>query len=276
MRYCPGGSTRSLEGPPNNSVKGAEGHLSAGSKSTSNSRQSPDLYERNLEASRQRALALLPRLDVEDILVDAGCNTGEMSIRAIKATGAGSAIGLEIDPGSASKANGDLVRVIVSDLDSAIPLATESVQVVFAHHVFAHLTSHDTFVREVWRILIPGGTCVVSTENLSAWHNIFALSMGFQDFSHNPSSVWYLGNPLSPHYRQRTPPSFSPHYKVFTPRSLREIFVAYGFNVDKWIGTGFYPAPRPVSKLLESVDPWHAQFLTVRAVKPTRNTRKTQ
>jgi len=252
-------------------VKSAEECLSERAKHTSDLGQSPDLYEKNLEASRQRALSLLPRLDVEDILVDAGCNTGEMSIRAIRATGAGSAIGLEIDPGAASKANGDLVRVIVSDLDSAVPLATESVKAVFAHHVFAHLTSHDTFIREVWRILIPGGSCVVSTENLSAWHNIFALSMGFQDFSHNPSSVWYLGNPLSPHYRQRTPPSFSTHYKVFTPRSLREIFVAYGFKVDKWIGTGFYPAPRPVSKLLESIDPWHAQFLTIRAVKPIPN-----
>lgn len=107
---------------------------------------------------------MLPQLDVVDVLVDAGCNTGEMSIRALKATGAGDAIGLEIDPASASKANTDLVRVIMSDLDSAIPLATESVRVVFAHHVFAHLVNHDTFVKEVWRILRPGGTCVVSTE----------------------------------------------------------------------------------------------------------------
>ncbi len=204
------------------------------------------LWERNLEASRQRALTLLPRLESADVLVDAGCNTGELSERAIKATGAMGAIGLEIDPSSASKANGELVKVVVADLDSAIPLS----------------------IKEVWRILRPGGTCVVSTENLSSWHNILALTMGFQDFSHNPSSVWYIGNPLSPHYRKRTPPSFSPHYKVFTPRSLREIFEAYGFKVDKWLGTGYYPAPSSLSRVLEAIDPWHAQFLTIRALKP--------
>ena len=224
MRHCPRGiDSQTLKGPHDNSVKGAEGHLSEGSKNTSNSCQSPDLYERNLEASRQRALALLPRIDAEDILVDAGCNTGEMSIRAIKATGAGSAIGLEIDHGSASKANSDLVRVMLSDLDSAIPLAAGSVQAVFAHHVLAHLISHDRFVKEIWGILIPEGTCVVSTENLSAWHNIFALSMGFQDFSHNPSSVWYLGNPLSPHYRKRNTSRFQPTLQgVYSQKLARD------------------------------------------------------
>jgi len=215
--------------------------------------QPSDLWEKNLEASRRRALALLPRLNVSDVLVDAGCNTGDMSKRAIKVTGAAVAIGLEIDPSTASKANGELVRVIVSDLDSAIPLLSESVQAVFAHHVFAHLTKHDTFIKEVWRILRPGGTCVVSTENLSSWHNILALSMGYQDFSHNPSSVWYLGNPLSPHYRKRTPPGFSPHYKVFTPRSLREIFEAHGFKVDKWLGTDIILLPEVCQKCSNSL-----------------------
>jgi len=210
----------------------------------------------------------LPKLDDIDVFVDAGCNTGEMSVRAIKATGASYAIGLEIDPAAAGEVDGDFLMTVISDLDSGIPLATGSVRVVFAHHVFAHLVNHDLFVKEIWRILRPGGTCVVSTENLASWHNIFALSMGFQDFSHNPSSVWYLGNPLSRHYRKKTPPGFSPHYKVFTSRSLRDIFQAYGFKVEKWIGTGFYPAPRTLSKLLESIDPWHAQFLTIRASKP--------
>ena len=229
---------------------------------------SPNLWDENLEASRKRSLALLPQLDINDVLVDAGCNTGEMSARAMKATGANSAIGLEIDPAAAHEADSEILRVVVSDLDSGIPLATGSVRAVFAHHVFAHLVNHDGFVKEIWRILRPGGTFVLSTENLASWHNIFALSMGFQDFSHNPSSVWYLGNPLSPHYRKRTPPGFSPHYKVFTQRSLRDILEVYGFKVEKWIGTGFYPAPRALAKLLESIDPWHAQFLTIRASKP--------
>src|SRR5437879_6374725 len=190
-----------------------------------------NLWDKNLEASRTRSLGLVPRLNKNDVLVDAGCGDGRMSYRALSAAGLQEAVGLELSSASAMDAKSRQLKVIRADLDVSIPLANESVDLVFAHHVFAHLTDHDTFVREVFRVLRPNGYCIVSTENLSAWHNILALVAGFQDFSHNMSSVWYLGNPLSPHYKKRTPPDFSPHYKIFTPRSLREIFEAHGFHV---------------------------------------------
>src|SRR5436309_600563 len=170
-----------------------------------------NLWDKNLEASRRRSLGLVPRLNKDDILVDAGCGNGKMSYRAMGAAGLQEAVGLELSSSSAMRAKSPQLKVIRANLDVSIPLSNESVDVVFAHHVFAHLTNHDTFVSEVFRILRPSGSCIVSTENLSAWHNIFALIAGFQDFSHNVSSVWYLGNPLSPHYKKRTPPDFSPH-----------------------------------------------------------------
>jgi len=228
-----------------------------------------NLYEQNLEASRRRALGLIPRLKNQDVLVDAGCGNGKMSYRAMSAAGLQEVVGLELASDSAKEAKSQQLKVIRADLNVCIPLADESTDLVFAHHVFAHLTDHDTFVSEIFRILRPNGYCIVSTENLSAWHNILALVAGFQDFSHNVSSIWYIGNPLSPHYRERTPPGFSPHFKIFTPRSLREIFAAHGFHVERWIGTGCYPLPRTAAGLIERLDPWHGQFLTVKARKKT-------
>ncbi len=201
------------------------------------------------------------------VLLDAGCGNGKMAYRAMDAAGVHQAIGLELDPTSAQKAKRPELEVIRTDLNGTIPLCEESVDLVFAHHVFAHLVDHDKFVSEVHRVLRRGGYCIVSTENLSAWHNILSLVAGFQDLSHNVSSTWYLGNPFSPHYRQKTPPGFSPHYKIFTPRSLRDIFGAYGFHVERWIGTGSYPLPRGIAKLSEVLDPWHSQFITIKARK---------
>lgn len=226
-----------------------------------------DIYEKNLEASRRRTLQLVPILNSRGVLLDAGCGNGEMSYRAMDAAGVQEVVGLELDSNSSLKAQSDKVNVIRANLNTSIPLAEQSVDLVFAHHVFAHLIDHDRFVSEAYRVLRPGGYCIVSTENLSAWHNILSLIAGFQDFSHNVSSVWYLGNPLSPHYRERTPPGFSPHYKIFTPRSLQEIFEAHGFQVERWIGTGCYPIPRSVARLVEHLDPWHTQFLTIKARK---------
>jgi SAM-dependent methyltransferase len=226
-----------------------------------------NLWDKNLEASRRRSLSLLPKLNDEGILVDAGCGNGKLSYRAMSAAGLHEVVGLELSSASARNAKSSQLRVIRADLNVAIPLSDESVDLVFAHHIFAHLTDHDTFVNEVFRVLKPNGYCIVSTENLSGWHNILALIAGFQDFSHNVSSVWYLGNPLSPHYRRRTPSGFSPHYKIFTPRSLRDIFEAHGFQVERLIGTGVYPLPRLIAGVVEQLDPWHSQFLTLKARK---------
>ena len=226
-----------------------------------------NLYEKNLEASRRRSLQLVPSIQNQGVLLDAGCGNGKMSYRAMDAAGVHQAIGLELDPTSAKMAQSRDLLVIRADLNGTIPLREETVDLVFAHHVFAHLVNHDKFVSELHRVLRPGGHCIVSTENLSAWHNILSLIAGFQDFSHNISSTWYLGNPFSPHYRERTPSGFSPHYKIFTPRGLNDIFVAYGFQVERWIGTGSYPIPRSLSKWIEVLDPWHSQFLTIKARK---------
>jgi SAM-dependent methyltransferase len=188
----------------------------------------------------------------------------------MNAAGLNEAIGLELSGKSAADAQSQQLMVIRTDLNFGIPLSNDSVDLVFAHHVFAHLTDHDRFVREVFRVLRPNGCCIVSTENLSAWHNILALIAGFQDFSHNVSTIWYLGNPLSPHYKKSTPPGFSPHFKIFAPRSLQEIFEAHGFHVERLIGTGYYPVPRSFAAIFERLDPQHSQILTIRARKRTK------
>ncbi len=226
-----------------------------------------NLYEKNLEASRRRALDMIPKMKNQQLLVDAGCGNGKMSYRVMSAAGLQEVVGLELASESAREAKSQQLKVIRADLNFCIPLADASADIVFAHHVFAHLTDHDTFVSEISRVLRPNGCCIVSTENLSAWHNILSLIAGFQDFSHNMSSVWYIGNPLSPHYGERTPAGFSPHFKIFTARSLREIFEVHGLHVERWIGTGCYPFPRTIARFIERVDPWHGQFLTVKARK---------
>jgi len=226
-----------------------------------------NIYEKNLEASRLRALSLVPRLEPNGIVLDTGCGNGKMSYRTMTAAGVDEIIGVEMAEAPAKQASSRNLNVIRADLDLSLPLSDESVDLVFANYVFAHLTDHDTFLAEVHRVLRPNRYCIVSTENLSAWHNILALIAGFQDFSHNVSSVWYLGNPLSPHYKKHTPPGFSPHFRIFTPRSLRDLFEAHGVHVEQWIGTGCYPLPRALAGLVEHLDPWHSQFLTVKAKK---------
>lgn len=46
-----------------------------------------------------------------------------------------------------------------------------------------HVSNVDLFVSEVFRVLKKGGHAVISTENGSSWHNVFAAAMGWQIFS---------------------------------------------------------------------------------------------
>lgn len=83
-------------------------------------------------------------------------------------------------------------------MNKGIALENESIDVVFSNQVIEHLYETDKFISEIYRILKPGGYAVISTENLSSWHNIFALILGWQPFSlSNISSLRSsIGNPF--------------------------------------------------------------------------------
>ena len=135
-----------------------------------------------------------------------------------------------------------------------------------ANQVIEHLSDTDTFVKETHRLLKPEGYAVVCTENLASWHNIFSLILGWQPFS--LSNVcerrFQVGNPLAIHTGEspRNPSSWQ-HMRVFAYRGLREIFEEYGFEIERCVGSGYYPLPSQLSKL----DPRHAAFLTVKVRK---------
>jgi SAM-dependent methyltransferase len=89
--------------------------------------------------------------------------------------------------------------------------------VIFSNQVIEHLDYPDNFVREAFRVLKTDGYVVVATENMASWHNIFALLLGYQDFSsQGPSREYRMGNPLSPYYKMRIPERDVPltHKKV--------------------------------------------------------------
>jgi SAM-dependent methyltransferase len=61
-----------------------------------------------------------------------------------------------------------------ADLNRAIPLPDSSVDVVVSIEVLEHLENHFCFMREILRVLRPGGIAVLTTPNIlsitSRWH----------------------------------------------------------------------------------------------------------
>ena len=204
--------------------------------------------------------------DTRDAAVlDLGCWDGDNTIR-ISPTRL--PVATELDQTAAAAARSSGVLVARTDLDVGLPFADASFDLVFSNQVIEHVADTDRFVSEALRVLRPGGTAVIATENMSSWHNIGALVLGWQAFSltNVTQQAAGIGNPLS-NLRSSTEPLTGTgwqHRRIFSYRGLRELFEVHGFSDVTVHAVGYYPLPTRIARL----DPRHGAFITVAARRP--------
>ena len=162
------------------------------------------IYENANQLNRRNIIALARRARTTDggrvTLLDLGCDDGVWTRKLADAVAADEMHGVEIVEEAATKAAANGVKVKQLDLSKPMTeLPSNSFDLIHANQVIEHVPSVDLFVSEVYRLLKPGGWAVVSTENGSSWHNVFAATMGWQIFSlTNVSSLKAgLGNPFA-------------------------------------------------------------------------------
>lgn len=220
-------------------------------------------FERALDRNLANVRELVAAAPAGCTFLDLGCDDGELTVDLAHAAGAAAVHGLELVPERAQLARTRGVDARCGDLNAPLPYEDESFDVVCSHQVIEHLADTDMFVREIRRVLKPGGLAVTSTENLASWHNLAALLFGWQPFSlTNVSSVVRgLGNPLAVHRGELDGRDSWQHLRVFAYAGLRELFERHGFTTETIRGAGYYPLPAVAGRW----DARHAAFLTVAA-----------
>lgn len=198
-------------------------------------------------------------------LLDLGCDDGAWTLELARVARADCVEGVEVVSPAAAAARGRGITVHEIDLNQPLPLAGARFDLVHANQVIEHVNDVDLFVAEVYRLLKPGGVAVVSTENGSSWHNLFAALMGWQIFSLTNVSgkVAGLGNPLA---IQRGAEAFSPtwrHKTIMNYRGLKELFAVHSFREVEVSGAGYYPLPAAFGR----IDARHSVYITVKARK---------
>ncbi len=225
------------------------------------------IFDRAYEMNRDNILSFV-RQNGGGVFLDLGCDDGVWTRKLSDAVGATEVHGVEFVEEAAKRAAENGVNVLRADLGQPLTqLPSGHFDVAHANQVIEHVPNVDLFVSEVFRLLKPGGHAVISTENGSSWHNVFAAILGWQIFSlTNVSSLRAgLGNPFAIQRGSEPYTGTWTHKTIFNYRGLIEMFEAHGFVDVKIAGAGYFPLPAFLGRL----DPRHSAFMTVSARKPS-------
>jgi SAM-dependent methyltransferase len=200
-------------------------------------------------------------------VLDLGCDDGNKTLELGKQIGTADLHGIEVVDERIKIAKNNGVRVIKSDINKPFPYEDAYFDVVYSNQVIEHLSNTDNFVNEIYRVLKQGGYALISTENLSSWHNIFALILGFQPFSMtNFSSKGNIGNPLALWKDTKSENSDLnswQHMRLFSFFGLKSLFEKYGFSVEGIKTAGYYP----LCGFFSRIDPLHGHWISMKVRK---------
>jgi SAM-dependent methyltransferase len=237
-----------------------------------------------LDMVEKRLAAQLEHIQAQgaEIFLDLGCHVGYNTDRVRKVLRSAQALGLEFDPVSIRDARDRGIDVVRHDLNQPLPLKSNTVDITAAFDVLEHLVETWQIIGEVYRVLKPGGFVLIDCPNLSAWHNIFALVLGFQ-----PSSGPHLisladsdfrfveamhqrDHDLSNKQQVETASKSKMHRHIVVPayRSLRRVLVKAGFAIEGSWGFGYYPFPPIIADWLCKIDMGHVHHYIIKARKP--------
>ena len=114
-------------------------------------------------------------------LLDIGCGDGINTVLLKEALGASAVYGIDISPGACEAAGQRGVDSICFDIEEGIlPFPDEYFDAIFCGEIIEHLFDTDHLLDEIYRLLKPGCSCIITTPNLAAWYNRLSLLLGFQ------------------------------------------------------------------------------------------------
>ena len=221
------------------------------------------VFEASEDENRRVILDLIAAGPPRARLVDLGCFNGAFTVDLAAAARAREIVGVEWLPQHATAARVRGIQVVEADLNGPMPFPDASFDLVHSNQLIEHLRGTDAFLREAGRICAPGGRIVISTNNLSSWHNVGALMLGMQPLPLHVSDEIHVGNPFDPRRGRPHADVGQTHLRVFTTRALRELAQAHGLRVTAARLNGYYPLPPALARGAARIDPLHAAFIVL-------------
>lgn len=222
--------------------------------------------------SGQRVAALRP-----SALLDVGCADGGFLLQYLDYK-PDRFCGVEAAPALRAQAEKRGIKTEAVDLNGVWPYADNSFDVVHCAQVIEHLHNTRLFAQEILRVLKPGGTALVTSENLTSLLNLGAMALGYTPFTLMRCCGWYMGNPLGLHSGEHvaegvpiTDPAFAGvtgHVRALGVVQAQELFEKIGFKA-RVSSLGLMPLPDWLGRRLESWLSRRGHLLLIEAQKPS-------
>lgn len=184
-------------------------------------------------------------------LLDIGCGDGGNTVVLKEACGADEVHGIDISPEVMEVAKEKGIDAVCLDINKDdFPFENDYFDVVYCGEIIEHLLDPDHLLDEVYRILKPQGSCLITTPNLGSWHCRLHLLMGYQPYfvlvSDRYSNVGHFMRPVrvagyvQQNYINPSAEGGLGHVRFFTLRALRELLKLHSFQIKETKG---YPIP---------------------------------
>jgi SAM-dependent methyltransferase len=219
------------------------------------------VFEGSEEENRQAIERAVAAHGPFESMLDLGCYDGDVTMRVASAARAKRVSGLELLEQHAVKARALGLEVELGDVEKRFPYEDETFDLVHANQVIEHLRNTDGFLQECRRVCSPDGLVVLSTNNLSSWHNVFTLMFGMQPMPIHVSDEVHVGNPLNPRSDVPHEDFAQSHLRLFVGRALVELAEHHGLELVELTTSGYYPLPPNLARRMTKVDRAHGAFL---------------
>lgn len=218
----------------------------------------PDKWITEQDKARSRTSFNLDdlRLAVEPLagktiprMVDVGCGFGGLSRLVGDFVNATDVFGVDIDPRVIDEARSKNVDVTLVDAgENPLPYEDGSLDLVMSLGMMDYLVSFDPLIREMNRVLRPGGHLLVALPNLGSWNNRLMLLLGYQPRDVEISNEVLAG--VAPRIYKGEPPAG--HIHIPTVKAFTELMDHHGFNTVN-VSPG-RPTMHRVNPVLDTLD----------------------
>lgn len=182
-------------------------------------------------------------------VLDAGCGDGRLAALVKDFSGA-EAYGVDISKKGVAIARSFGIKAKVADISKKIPFEDNFFDLVICTETIEHVADPDTLLKEIYRVLSPTGTLLLTTPNLSSWTNRILFNLGIYPIFMEASTETKVGYGFFSRFINSK--ELVGHIHVFNLPALLDTLKFHNFLVNKEIGNRV-PFEAPYSRIVTFV-----------------------